>query len=105
MYTELNSENFDSFIANPEKAVLIDLWATWCGPCRMLAPVVESVCEAHADRGGLGKVDVDRNLEIAQRYRVVSIPMLLLFKGGELVKKSVGYVSAGELEAWLAEAL
>ena len=100
MATVLNQENFDSFIAG-STPVLVDMWATWCGPCRMLAPVVEELEEKYAGRLKVGKVDVDENMALAKRFRVVSIPMLLLFCNGELKDTAIGYMEADELGEWL----
>lgn len=104
MATEIRTEIFDSFVKDSEKAVLVDFWATWCGPCRMLSPVVEEVAEEQADRLNVGKVNVDECPELAQMFGVMSIPTLLLFKGGELVSKSVGYMPKAQLEELIEKA-
>ena len=85
----LNEENFSEFV-NSEEVVLIDLWATWCGPCRMLAPELEKLVNEGVV--SVGKVDVDENEGLAEKYEVSSIPTLLLFKKGELKAKRVGFV-------------
>ena len=100
----LTSDNFDTLVQG-EKPVLVDFWASWCGPCRMLAPVVEDVSAAHADALVVGKVDVDACPELAMRFGVMNIPALLLFKGGQLVDKRVGYMPKAELEAMVSKAL
>ena len=102
MTTELNTTNFDSFIA--EGTVLVDFWAPWCGPCRMLSPLVEKVAEA-TPALKVGKLNVDDYSDLAARYNVMSIPLLLLFKDGQLVDKSVGLVPQAQLEAFIAKAL
>ena len=81
--------NFDALLAD-EKLVIVDFWATWCGPCRMLSPLLDEVEEEMADKITVVKVNIDDADEIAMRYRIMSIPTLLFFKGGELVDKSVG---------------
>lgn len=91
----LNEENFAEFV-NSEEVVLIDLWATWCGPCRMLAPELEKLVNEGVV--SVGKVDVDENEGIAEKYEVSSIPTLLLFKKGELKAKSVGFVPYEQLK-------
>ena len=86
----LNKENFKSEVLQADKPVLVDFWATWCGPCRMMAPVVESIAEEHPELK-VGKVDVDENPELAQLFNVMSIPTLVAFKDGKLIGTAVGY--------------
>ena len=81
--------SFDGLLED-ERLVIVDFWATWCGPCRMLSPLLDEVEEEMADKITVVKVNVDDADEIAMRYRIMSIPTLLFFKGGELVDKSVG---------------
>ena len=81
--------NFDGLLES-EKLVIVDFWATWCGPCRMLSPLLDEVEEEMADKIAVVKVNIDDADEIAMRYRIMSIPTLLFFKGGELVDKTVG---------------
>jgi thioredoxin 1 len=81
--------SFDGLLED-EKLVIVDFWATWCGPCRMLSPLLDEVEEEMADKITVVKVNIDDADEIAMRYRIMSIPTLLFFKGGELVDKSVG---------------
>ena len=92
------TDNFETEVLNAEKPVLVDFWATWCGPCRRQAPVVEELAEAGYE---VGKVDVDQNMALAQQFRVVSIPTLILFKDGTEVKRFVGLTSKDELKAAL----
>ena len=90
MITEIhNNEQFDSEITNHKGYSLIDFWATWCGPCRMVAPVVEEIANEHPEYK-VGKVNVDEQPELAQQFNVMSIPTLLVFKNGQLYKSSVG---------------
>ena len=81
--------SFDSLLAD-EKLVIVDFWATWCGPCRMLSPLLDEVEEEMSDKITVVKVNVDDADEIAMRYRIMSIPTLLFFKGGQVVDKTVG---------------
>ena len=105
MAMTLNAGNFDELVLKSDKPVVVDLWATWCGPCRMLAPVLDDVIEAHHGEVLLGKVDVDENQDLAVKFGVSSIPTLLLFKNGELVDRSIGYIPGDEVEALIAKLL
>lgn len=98
-YVVLNENNFDNTVANG--LVLVDFWATWCGPCKMLAPTIDAIATEYKDRVVVGKVDVDENEAIARRFGIMSIPTLFLFKDGEVVEKLVGYRLKTELEQLL----
>ena len=102
MEIELNETNFESEVLRSDKQVLVDFWATWCGPCRMLAPIIAEVAEEQAGRVKVGKVNVDEAPGLAAKYGIMSIPALLLFRNGEVVKTSVGYVPKADVEALLA---
>ena len=95
----LNEKNFDEFVKS-EDIVLIDLWATWCGPCRMLAPELERLVNDGVI--SVGKVDVDENEGIAIKFGVESIPTLLLFKNGELKAKSIGFLPYEKLKEFIS---
>lgn len=101
MEVKLTKDNFEAEVTNSLKPVLVDFWAEWCGPCRMLAPVLEEVAEAHGADLAVGKVNVDEEPELAARFGIISIPTLILFDGGEPVKKTIGYLSRPELEEFL----
>ena len=101
MAVELHQDTFDGFVAQ-QGAVLVDFWAVWCGPCRMLAPVIDEVAAATP---ALGKVNVDECGDLAERFGIMSIPTLLLFRNGQLVDKHVGYMPAGDLQAMIDRAL
>lgn len=91
MAIEINASNFEE-VLNTDKPVMIDFWAAWCGPCRMIAPLVDELTEEYKDRAVIAKVDVDSNQEIAMKYGVRNIPTILFIKNGEVVDKSVGAV-------------
>ena len=86
----ITSENFEQEVLKAEKTVLIDFWAEWCGPCRMLSPVVDQVAEEMGDQIIVGKVNVDVQPVLAQKFNIMSIPTLLVFKNGSVVQTSVG---------------
>ena len=96
---ELTSENFKQIISS-SKPVLVDFWAVWCGPCRMLSPVVDEIAEEGGDFV-IAKVNVDNEPLIANEYSISAIPTLLVFKNGEVVNKSVGVISKAEILAML----
>jgi len=103
MATEIKQDTFESFVKQ-DKPVLVDFWATWCGPCRMLAPVVDEVSREYADTLAVGKINVDDCPELAQQFGVMSIPTLILFKDGQIVDKRVGYQPKNALEDMLKKA-
>ena len=94
---KFTTANFDQEVLHSSQPVLVDFWASWCGPCRMLAPVVEEVVEDTEGRAVVGKVNVDEEMEIARRYRIASIPTLIVFKNGQEVRRSVGVVEKEDI--------
>jgi thioredoxin 1 len=94
---KLSTSEFDSFI-NSDKPVLVDFWADWCMPCRMMAPVMEELAKAYSGKALFGKVNVDENPQISSRYGIMSIPHFLIFKNGTRVEKIVGAVGRVPLE-------
>ncbi|MDD6340634.1 MAG: thioredoxin [Butyrivibrio sp.] len=96
----LNAANFDDEIANG--VTVVDFSATWCGPCKMMAPVFDSASEKHKDIK-FGKIDIDSDMDIAMKYKVMSVPTLVLFRDGEVADKSIGLISAAQLEEFLAK--
>ena len=89
--------NFDEVVLNSQVPVLVDFWATWCGPCKMLSPIVDEVAEEANGTFVVGKVNVDDEKELAKRFKVMSIPTLIVFKNGEEVNRSVGYIEKEEV--------
>ncbi len=98
--TVITKENFQSEVLDAQGTVLIDFWADWCGPCRMLSPIVNEVAEQHSDVK-VGKIDIDAQPELANQYGVMSIPTLLVFKNGQKVGESVGLIPKENVEALL----
>ncbi len=93
---KITGENFESLVLNREKPVLIDFFATWCGPCQMMAPIVDQIAEEYPEYV-VGKVDVDEENELAMRFGIVSIPTVVVMKGGKLVAKQVGLTTKEKL--------
>jgi thioredoxin 1 len=94
---ELTTENFEEQVLKSSKPFLVDFWAGWCGPCRAVSPIVEEIAAEKVDELSVGKLNIDEQGEIAQQYRVMSIPTLILFKDGEVAAVSVGAASKEEL--------
>lgn len=92
--------NFEKEVLNSEVPVLVDFWATWCMPCKMLAPTIEELAK-EANGYKVGKVDIDKDPELAQKYRIMSIPTVLVFKNGKVAATSVGLQSKAKLQAML----
>lgn len=94
----INDSDFDKTVLQAEKPVLVDFWATWCGPCRMVAPIVDELAEEYAGKISFVKLDVDQNPKTAARYSIMSIPTLLIFKKGKPVSHIVGFRPKEELK-------
>lgn len=101
----INKENFEKEVLNADKPVLLDFWADWCGPCKMLSPVLSEIAEEYSDFITVAKANVDEEGELAVKFGVFSIPTLLLFKDGQLVSTSVGYRPKEEIEDIIKEYL
>jgi thioredoxin 1 len=95
--TQLSDSNFESEVINSQKPILVDFWAEWCGPCKMIAPELEKLAAEKNEQLRIGKLNVDDNRETAMKYSISSIPTLLLFKNGELVKKLIGVMSKDKI--------
>ena len=98
----LTESNFDEEVLHSDKPVLVDFWATWCGPCRMLAPTIAQIAEEKEGVIKVGKVDVDEEPELAARFGIASIPTLIVFENGAVKKKSVGVMPKAMIEAMFA---
>ena len=93
--------NFDQEVLQSTETVLVDFWASWCGPCKMLSPVVDQIADENPDIK-VGKINVDDEMELAGEYGVASIPTLLIFKNGEVAAQSIGFKPMPALKAWVA---
>ena len=93
----INKSNFENEVINADKPVLLDFYADWCGPCKMLSPVLSEIADEYAEVLKVAKVNVDDEPELAMKFKVSSIPMLVLFKDGRIVSTSVGYRPKGEI--------
>jgi thioredoxin len=100
----LNEQNFDEQVLKSKVPVLVDFWATWCGPCRQLAPTIDALATDHAGRIKVGKVDVDKNNALARKYGITGIPAVFMFKDGQVVGQVVGLNSRETYEALIKKA-
>jgi thioredoxin 1 len=102
---KVTDETFDADVLKNDKPVLVDYWAEWCGPCKMVAPVLEAIAEEHGDKLDIVKLNVDENPVVTQKYGILNIPTLGVFKNGEVVKELVGARSKSALLRELADFL
>ncbi|EGO62434.1 thioredoxin [Acetonema longum] len=100
-----NANEFTEKVLNSDRPALVDFWAPWCGPCKMVGPEVEAIAQEYADRAVICKVNIDEQAQLAGQYNVMSIPTLVIFKDGREVKRIVGYRPRKELGAALAETM
>ena len=101
MEITITKENFESEVLNSTVPVLLDFWATWCGPCRMIAPTLAQIAEENVGTLKVGKINVDEQMELAIKFGVASIPMLVVMKDGQIVNKAVGAMPKAKIEALL----
>ncbi len=99
----INKENFENEVVNSDKPVLLDFWAEWCGPCRMLSPVVSKIAEKYDGKIKVGKVNVDNEIELASAFQISSIPALFVVKDGRVVNSAVGFRNIEQIEAMINE--
>jgi len=97
MALELTDANFEEQVLKSDKPAMVDFWAEWCGPCKMVGPIVNELGEEYADKVVVGKVDVDNNQKVTEQYGIRNIPTILFFKNGEVVDKQVGAAPKGSL--------
>ena len=102
---EITKNNFEAEVMHSDKPVLLDFWASWCGPCRMLAPVVEEIADAYSGKLKVGKINVDEENELAAQFGIASIPTVVIIKDGKIVNNSVGFIPKNELEQMINESL
>ena len=105
MALELTDANFDEVVLQSDKPVIVDLWAVWCGPCRMVGPIVEEIADEYSEKVVVGKLDVDSNPTVTAKYGIRNIPTILFFKDGEVVDKQVGAVPKSVLVSKLEKYL
>ena len=96
MALEITDSNFEEIVLNSDKPVLVDFWAAWCGPCRMVGPIIDELSEEYQEKAVVGKVDIDSNQQYAAQFGVRNIPTVLVFKNGELVDRKVGVSSKND---------
>jgi thioredoxin 1 len=101
---EFTDANFDAEVLASDKPVLVDFWAEWCQPCKMLGPTIDALAEEYATKAKVGKVNIDLHRQVTAKYQITSIPTVLVFKGGNVVKKFVGFQKKEKLMAELEEA-
>ena len=96
--TNLNSSNFNNEITNTDKLVIIDFFATWCGPCKMLSPIISEIANEYSNSVKVCKVNIDENQDLAIKYNIMSVPTLIFLKNGESIKSSIGFCPKSKLD-------
>ncbi|MDR2811703.1 MAG: thioredoxin [Endomicrobium sp.] len=105
MAIEINEINFEKEVLSSDKPVLVDFWATWCGPCKMLSPIIEEIAAEYSGKAKVFKVNTDENMSLTTKFQITSIPCLILFKNGEVLNKIVGFRAKDDLEKLIDSAL
>lgn len=98
MVLEINEENFEEEVLKSDKKVLIDFFATWCGPCKMMSPIIDEIAEELKDQVKVGKIDSDENMSLAEKYGIMSIPTIMIFSNGEVEKTFIGVTDKEEIK-------
>ena len=104
MAVEITDANFDELVMKSDKPVMVDFWAEWCGPCRMVGPIIEELAKEYDGKVIVGKLDVDANPEVSMKYQIRSIPTILILKDGEIIHKHVGVATKQSLVQKIEEA-
>lgn len=94
---KLTDENFENEVLNSDKVCLVDFYADWCGPCKMMSPIIEEIADGLGDKVKVGKVNSDENMELAEKYQIMSIPTIMIIKNGQIVKTFVGVTAKEEI--------
>lgn len=97
----ITKDNFETEVKQAKEPVLVDFWASWCGPCKMISPLIDELAADFAGKAKVGKINVDEQMELAEQYKVMTIPTVMIFKNGEIVDKSVGAKSKEDFAAML----
>lgn len=105
MAATFNDQNFQQEVIDSDIPVLVDFWATWCGPCQMMAPVIEKLAEEYSGKIKIGKLDVEENSQIASQFGIMSIPAFKIFKNGQVAEEFIGAMSENDLRARIEEVL
>ena len=98
MVLELNEENFEEKVLKEDRKVLVDFFATWCGPCKMMSPIIDEIAEELGEKVVVGKVDSDQNMDLAVKYNIMSIPTIMIFNNGEIEKTFIGLTDKEEIK-------